>query len=145
MTYRANVSGGTLYDKAKDVEGRVLGTILNSPETLSLISVRLKPDNFQHERHRIIFKGMLELKHENIPVDMSSLCDLLEKLGALDAAGGLMYLMYLHDALRTEEMERLNAESGLLLAWGNRGGSITSENGDMVARNRRGEVVYFDW
>lgn len=138
-------SGGTLRDKSKEPEQKVLGLILDSPETLSRISARLKPDNFLNERHRIIYRAMLELRDKSTPVNLISLHDLLEERGELAAAGGSMYLTYLPEALRTERVAKDAAIAGRILAWGNDGGTIKWENGRFVFRNRKGEVVSVDY
>jgi replicative DNA helicase len=58
------------------------------------IDVRLKPEDFYRERHRLIFQSMIRLKNqaEPQPVDVLTVCDDLRRAGELEEAGGEAYV-----------------------------------------------------
>ena len=61
----------------------MLGSILLSEQALDplLIDVRLRPDDFYRERHRLIFRAMLRLKEkaDPEPVDVLTVCEQLTR------------------------------------------------------------------
>ena len=79
-----------------EAETSVLGAILLSEQALDglLIDVRLKPDDFYRQRHRLIFRAMLRLKEkpEPEPVDALTVTEELGRTGELEEAGGTAYV-----------------------------------------------------
>ena len=74
----------------------VLGSILLSEQALDgiQIDVKLRPDDFYRQRHRLIFGAMIRLKEKSDPepVDVLTVCDELERAGQLDEVGGRDYV-----------------------------------------------------
>lgn len=155
MTYRATAgegsesvsgSGQSLFDKVREAEAGVLGTILISPETFPRIKARLKPEGFQHEKHRTIYRAMLELYDKGRPIELLSLYDLLKERGELEAIGESTYLTYLTDLASPSQSEKYEAEAGRILEWMKNGGTIKWEVWRFIGRNRNGkEVTEFDY
>jgi hypothetical protein len=137
-------SGQSLFDKAREPEIRILGTILNSPEVFPNIKARLKPESFQHQKHRIIYRAMLELHDRSMPIDLLSLYDLLKEQGKLEEAGGSMYLSYPQAMLSSEQIARDEEESGWILELLRGGGTVKWEEGGFVYRNRNGRIVSYE-
>ena len=78
-----------------EAEAAVLGALLVSAEAMERVSDILKPESFYQPRHGHVFRAALELSKRAQPVDIITIRDELLKLGLLDAAGGLDYLMSL--------------------------------------------------
>ena len=74
----------------------MLGAVLITEQALDrvLIDVKLKPDDFYRERHRLIYRAMLRLKDkpEPEPVDALTVAEELDRAGELEEAGGAGYI-----------------------------------------------------
>ncbi|HWH45530.1 MAG TPA: replicative DNA helicase [Thermoleophilaceae bacterium] len=86
-----------------EAEVSVLGAILIGEKMLDRlhVEVRLRPDDFYRDRHRLIFKSMLRLKEKQSPepVDVLTVCEELQRSGQLDEAGGRDYVHSLPSAV----------------------------------------------
>jgi replicative DNA helicase len=73
-----------------EAEQSVLGAILLSDRALYglVIGDGLRPDDFYRERHRIIYRAMLELYERGDPVERVTLTEHLRQAGQLEDAGG---------------------------------------------------------
>ena len=89
-------ASGKLPPQNLEAEVSVLGAILLSEQALDglLIDVRLRPEDFYRERHRLIFRAMIRLKEkaEPEPVDALTVVDELTRSGELEEAGGTAYI-----------------------------------------------------
>lgn len=89
-------ASGNLPPQNQEAEVSVLGAILLGEKMLDrvLIDVRLKPDDFYRDRHRLIYRAMLRLKEKASPepVDVLTVCEELTRGGELDEAGGASYV-----------------------------------------------------
>src|ERR671926_1991583 len=87
---------GKLPPQNEEAETSVLGAILLSEQALDglLIDVKLKPDDFYRERHRLIFRAMIRLKDKTDPepVDVLTVCEELDRNGELEEAGGTAFV-----------------------------------------------------
>jgi replicative DNA helicase len=70
----------------------VLGGILLDPNVLPMISGRLRPEDFYLERHQVVYQAMIDLKDDQVEVDLRTLQAKLEQRAQLDSIGGLAYL-----------------------------------------------------
>ena len=52
----------------------------------------LKPEDFYRDAHRRIFEAIIHLDDTDEPVDVLTVANELERVGALDQAGGRPYL-----------------------------------------------------
>src|SRR6185436_20882389 len=82
-----------------DSEKAVLGSIMLRPNALFEIEDQLSSDSFYSERHRIIFKAMLDLSVKHEPIDLVSLSTKLKEKKQLDQIGGNSYLTELTNAV----------------------------------------------
>ncbi len=82
-----------------DAEQAVLGCILIDDQSPMTIFSRLKNEDFYSDIHKTIFKTMFNLYKEGSPVDFVTLTDSLEKLGVIDAIGGIDYITTLTNVL----------------------------------------------
>src|SRR3954471_5778240 len=73
-----------------EAEMSVLGAILISDRTLYALVIEegLKPEDFYRDRHKAIYQSMLDLYHENEPIDVVTVSDHLKQKGLLDEIGG---------------------------------------------------------
>jgi replicative DNA helicase len=73
-----------------EAEQSVLGAILMSDKTMYSLVIEdgLRPEDFYRERHRIIYRAMLELYQEAEPADQLTVTERLRQSGDLDEVGG---------------------------------------------------------
>jgi replicative DNA helicase len=89
-------AAGKLPPQNQEAEVSVLGAILLSEQALDglLIDVKLRPEDFYRQRHRLIFGAMIRLKEKTDPepVDALTVCEELDRGGELEEAGGTAYV-----------------------------------------------------
>lgn len=71
-----------------DAEAALLGSIMLRPDALYEVLDLVRPESFYSERHRIVFRTMLELFGKNTPIDLLSLTSRLKETELLDQVGG---------------------------------------------------------
>jgi replicative DNA helicase len=89
-------AAGKLPPQNEEAETSVLGAILLSEQALDglMIEIKLRPEDFYRERHRLIFRGMMRLKDkaEPEPIDALTVSEELARAGELEEAGGPAYV-----------------------------------------------------
>lgn len=75
-----------------DAEMAFLGSVMLRPESLYEVLDLVNEKSFYSERHRVIFRTMMELFGKSIPIDFLSLSNKLKEKNTLDAAGGEEYI-----------------------------------------------------
>ena len=75
-----------------DAEQALLGAVLLRPETMHEIIDTINPDVFYVEKHRVIFKAMLDLFGKSEPIDLLTVSGRLKEQKLLDSVGGMSYL-----------------------------------------------------
>lgn len=75
-----------------DSEKALLGSIMVKPESMVDALDHVSPDSFYAEKHRIIFRSMVDLFGKNEPIDLLSLSAKLKEKKQLDQIGGSSYL-----------------------------------------------------
>jgi hypothetical protein len=82
-------------------ERAVLGSILLDVSALSVAAdvERLQPDHFFLRQNFHVYRNMLDLRAKNVPVDIVTVLDSLERSGDLETAGGAAYVSGLPDGL----------------------------------------------
>lgn len=73
-------------------EQAVLGSIMLRKDAVHEVEDMLSPDSFYVERHKMIYRAMLDLSNKNEPIDMLSLSTKLKEQKLLEAVGGNPYL-----------------------------------------------------
>ena len=73
-------------------EQSVLGGLMLDNETWDQVAGRVSEVDFYRKEHRLIYRIILELSNKQIPFDVITLSEALEKKGELEDAGGLAYL-----------------------------------------------------
>lgn len=75
-----------------EAEAALLGSIMLRPEAVNEILDFVKPESFYSEKHRIVFKTMLELLGKSSPIDLVSVSSRLQDKGLLEQIGGASFL-----------------------------------------------------
>jgi replicative DNA helicase len=75
-----------------DAEQATLGSIMLNPSALNDIVDLVQAETFYSEKHRIIFKAMIDLFSKNEPIDLLSLSTSLKNREQLEQIGGRVYL-----------------------------------------------------
>lgn len=73
-------------------EQAVLGSIMLKKDAIHEVEDLISPDSFYAEKHKIIFRAMLDLSLRNEPIDMLSLSAKLNEQKLLEKIGGNQYL-----------------------------------------------------
>ncbi|MDQ5883242.1 MAG: Replicative helicase, partial [Patescibacteria group bacterium] len=73
-------------------EKAVLGSIMLRPDALNEIIDTVFADSFYAEKHRMIYKSMLDLFNKNEPIDLLSVTTKLKEKNQLEAVGGRSYI-----------------------------------------------------
>ncbi len=85
-----------------EAEQALLGAILLDNTAMSrVLETRLAQEDFYREAHGVIYEAMVRLYEKGEPVDLITLNDTLNSLGALEKIGGPAYLAELSDAMAT--------------------------------------------
>lgn len=82
-----------------EAEQATLGSVMLSPSALNDIIDLIQPNSFYYEKHRIIFKAMIDLFSKNEPIDLLSLSTSLKNKDQLEQVGGRTYLTDLTNAV----------------------------------------------
>ncbi len=82
-----------------EAEQSLLGCLLMDTRIQVEVAAFLKEEDFYAESHKYIFHAMDTIIKKNMPVDMVTLTDTLEKQGALEQAGGISYIAELTNVL----------------------------------------------
>lgn len=75
-----------------EAEQAVLGGVLIDNTIFHSILEILKPDDFYHPAHKIIYSSFIDLYSKNKPIDLITLKEHLEKNDNLEEIGGVVYL-----------------------------------------------------
>lgn len=75
-----------------EVEKSVLGALMLDPGSIHVAVDILVPDDFYHQKHRMIYDTMLELYNKKEPLDIISVSSRLKEKKFLDDIGGSSYL-----------------------------------------------------
>lgn len=75
-----------------EAESALLGSIMLRPEAINEIIDFVHADSFYSERHRIIFKTMMELFSKSTPIDLLSISSRLKEKNLLEQIGGASFL-----------------------------------------------------
>ncbi len=101
-----------------DAERAVLGSLLLNDSYLDIVIELIMPNDFYAPAHRIIFEAVAELGKRKHRLDIITLQDELDKMGKLEAVGGLVYLLSLQEDIQAvgliEQHARIIKEKAVL-------------------------------
>lgn len=84
--------GKRVPPQSLESEQALLGSIMLRPEAIHDITDVVGADSFYAEKHRTIFKAMINLLEKSEPIDLLSLTQKLKDKGHLEQMGGRAYL-----------------------------------------------------
>ncbi|MFA6992014.1 MAG: replicative DNA helicase [Candidatus Gracilibacteria bacterium] len=84
-----------------DAERSTLGSLLIDKDSVVKISDILKPIDFYHDAHRMIFQAIIDLYDKRTPIDLVTLTNILEDRNELKLVGGASYLAKLANEVPT--------------------------------------------
>jgi replicative DNA helicase len=82
-----------------DAEKALIGAILIKPELMHDISVTVYPESFYADKHRQIYKAILEIFTKGDPIDLLSVTMRLKTNDQLDRVGGASYITELSETV----------------------------------------------
>src|SRR3990167_5001048 len=95
--------------KSLEAEQWVIGSILNSPDTILTISDIISPNDFYSKRNQIIYSNCLELWIDG-DLDTLHLTERLKEKGQLEESGGIDYIVSLITVTPTSANIKHHAE-----------------------------------
>ena len=82
-----------------EAEQAILGCLLLDTKIQVEVAAFLQEEDFYAESHKYIFAAMQEIIKNNMPVDLVTLTDMLEKQGVLEQSGGIAYITELANVM----------------------------------------------
>lgn len=93
-----------------EAERALLGSILLKPDGIHEVTDLISADSFYVEKHRAIFRAMLDLVSSASPIDLLSTANRLKEVSDLDRVGGNSYLAELVSIVPTSANLKYYAE-----------------------------------
>ena len=84
-----------------EMEQSILGAILQNNDAIVRLADTLQEEDFYHEAHRWLYRAMLDLFQENVPIDVLTVNEWLKKKNRIDVIGGPAYLAELVELVPT--------------------------------------------
>mgnify|MGYP000241419792 CR=1 FL=1 len=75
-----------------DAEKALLGSIMLRPIALLEIVDAISEDDFYVQKHKLIFRAMIELSRIGDPIDLVSVAEKMQAMNTLEQGGGISYL-----------------------------------------------------
>ncbi len=80
-----------------EAEKAVLSGLLLDNHAIHTVYTEIKPEDFYHPAHEALYRAMVALKDDNVPVDLHTLSDHLSTHSLMESVGGLVGLMEIAD------------------------------------------------
>lgn len=93
-----------------DAETAVLGAILLDSKVLATVAGILKPEDFYHPGHALIYECMVAVDGKGLPIDIITLANELRERERINTVGGAQYLGELTDAIHTTAWAETHAQ-----------------------------------
>jgi len=84
-----------------EAEQAVLGAMMRSAEQVEDIKLRLKPEDFHHPQHKLMYEAILSLIGREMAVDSTTLTAHLYDYGRLEEIGGAPYVLAVFESVTT--------------------------------------------
>lgn len=86
---------------SEEAEKAVLGSIILDNKSLVKVADFLKPNDFYHDKHSLVFESCLELFNEHTPIDITTLNTKLSDKKVLEKLGGMSFIASLAEEVPT--------------------------------------------
>lgn len=93
-----------------EAEKSVLGSLMLDSKAINIIVDILKPEDFYHQKHQLIYQAMFDLYEKKEPIDVLSVSSRLKEKKILDEIGGHSYLAELVNCVPTASNAKHYAE-----------------------------------
>jgi replicative DNA helicase len=87
--------------QSSDAEASLLGAILIDAEAIVKVADNVKDDDFYEEKHQHIYRAIINLYDNHVPIDILTLSNKLKEMGFFEAIGGASYLTELTNYVPT--------------------------------------------
>jgi replicative DNA helicase len=84
-----------------EAEQASLGAMLMEREAIARVVDLLEPEDFYSPQHQILYRAIIDLFNDSVPVDLVTLQARLQDRGQLERIGGTSYLLTLQEAAPT--------------------------------------------
>ncbi len=102
MTLETRVASGEEdLPRSLEAEQAVLGSLLLDRDAIIEVNGILRPDDFAHDAHAVVYRVMVDLYEQRRPVDLVTVTEEVERRDLLQRAGGRGYLLSLVDVVPT--------------------------------------------
>ena len=78
---------------ATDAEKAVLGAMILDAEQIEQVLGIVKPIQFYHRRHELIFEAIIDLHEKGLAIDFTTLTAEIRRRGQLEEVGGPAYIV----------------------------------------------------
>ncbi|MBN2617236.1 MAG: hypothetical protein JXR64_02865 [Spirochaetales bacterium] len=92
---KKNLISDKVLPHADDFEEALLGILLDFPKAIDKIIHFMRAEVFYKDKHQSIYKTIIYLHKKNIPIDILTVSNEMNKRGILDNCGGSFYLVKL--------------------------------------------------
>jgi replicative DNA helicase len=89
----AFLKNGKMPPFSEEAETKIISSLLFDPEAPSEVMTNFSRDWFYFEKNAIIYDACYELFVQSLPIDIISVKAIIERMGKMDAIGGIMGLM----------------------------------------------------
>src|SRR3990170_4222224 len=93
-----------------EAEESLLGSMLISPDAITVVTEIVRAEDFYWENHQHIFNAIMDLYCRGEPADPITIAEELKKKGVLEAIGGKPYLHTLVSCVPTAASAKYYAE-----------------------------------
>lgn len=83
---------GKIPPHSLDAERSILGALFIDKEAIIRVSDILTADDFYHDIHAILYRGVMDLYDRRMPIDVVTLTNYLEDRNLLDTIGGVSFI-----------------------------------------------------
>lgn len=117
--------------QAPMAEQAVIGSLLNDRDAFDKVSHFLQPESFYDDRHRLIYKTIVNMVVNNRKIDIITVTDQVAKDGNLEAVGGPYYIAEISSKVASsanvEEHATIVAQKAMLRQLMDFGGKLDEE------------------
>ena len=92
MIEKNKIAKGKLPPQNIEAEESTLGSLIIDKDAIIKVADLLFPEDFYQPQHRLIYEAILNLYHQNAPIDVLSLSSRLKEKKQLSEIGGASYL-----------------------------------------------------
>ncbi len=96
-----NTKGSFVPPYSLEAEKSTLGSLLIDKDSIVKISDILKPEDFYHDAHKLIYQAISDLNAKRTPIDLVTLTSILDDRKQLKGIGGASYLSQLSNEVPT--------------------------------------------